>query len=252
MVKCVTNEILVPDDADIVIEGYVDPSEELFLEGPFGDHTGFYSLSDWYPKFHVTCITTSKNAVFLATIVGVPPMEDAFLSKATEKIFLSPIKLAIQPEIEDLHLPAEGVSHNLAVVKIRKSYPGQGKKVISSLFGAGQMSFTKYLVVVDGDIDIRDYPKLVGHVLRNTDFRRDLLFIDGPLDVLDHASDNPAFGGKLGIDATGKIEGELVDRKDGEQKNIDKIEFPEPVFKEVLSNLKFAIFILSQNKRVEG
>ena len=254
MVKCVTNEILVPDDADIVIEGYVDPSEELFLEGPFGDHTGFYSLSDWYPKFHVTCITTSKNAVFPATIVGVPPMEDAFLSKATEKIFLSPIKLAIQPEIEDLHLPAEGVSHNLAVVKIRKSYPGQGKKVISSLFGAGQMSFTKYLVVVDGDIDIRDYPKLVGQVLRNTDFKRDLLFIDGPLDVLDHASDNPAFGGKLGIDATGKIEGELVDRKDGEQKNIDKIEFPEPVFKEVLAkrlkNLPF--FILSPKQKSGG
>jgi 4-hydroxy-3-polyprenylbenzoate decarboxylase len=254
MVKCMTNEILVPDDADIVIEGYVDPSEKLFWEGPFGDHTGFYSLADWYPKFHVTCITTSKNAVFPATIVGVPPMEDAFLSKATEKIFLSPIKLALQPEIEDLHLPTEGVSHNLAIVKIRKNYPGQGKKVISSLFGAGQMSFTKYLVVVDGDIDIRDYSKLAEQVMRNTDFRRDLVFIDGPLDVLDHASDNPALGGKLGLDATGKIEGEIVDRKNVEQINIYELEFPDPVLKEVsakrLENLP--IYILYPKEKNRG
>ncbi len=213
MVKCLTNDIYVPDDADIVLEGYVDPSDEFFWEGPFGDHTGFYSLADWYPKFHITCITTSRNPVFPATIVGVPPMEDAFLSKATEKIFLSPIKMAIQPEITDLHMPVEGVSHNLAIVKIIKNYPGQGKKVVSSLFGAGQMSFTKYLVVVDGDVNIRDYTELTEWILRNTNFKRDLIFLEGPLDVLDHASDNPALGGKLGIDATVKIEGEISNDK---------------------------------------
>lgn len=208
MVRCITNNLMVPDDADIVIEGYVDTSEELFLEGPFGDHTGFYSLADMYPKFHVTCVTHRKNAVYPATIVGVPPMEDAFFAKATETLFLAPIKMVIQPEIVDLHMPDAGVAHNLAVIKINKTYPGQGKKVISSMFGAGQMMFSKILVVVDGDIDIRDYNMLIKKVLMNTSFKRDLVFIQGPLDVLDHSSDLPGFGGKLGIDATVKIDGE--------------------------------------------
>lgn len=202
LVKCITNDLYVPSDADFILEGYVDPAEGLVWEGPFGDHTGFYSLADWYPKFHITCITHSKNAVYPATIVGVPPHEDAWLAKATEKIFLSPVKMALQPEIEDFHMPDAGVAHNLVIIKIRKSYPGQGMKVISSLSGAGQMMFSKYLVVVSGDIDIRNYRELVSHVFENTDMKRDLLFSHGPLDVLDHSSDEFSFGGKLGIDAT--------------------------------------------------
>ena len=213
LVKCITNDIYVPSDADIVIEGYVDPAEDPVWEGPFGDHTGFYSLADWYPKFHVTCITHSIHAVYPATIVGIPPMEDAWLAKATEKIFLAPIKLTLQPEIEDLHMPDAGVAHNLAIVKIRKSYPGQGMKVINSLLGAGQMMFTKYLVVVSGDVNIRDYHSLFETIFSNTDLSKDLVFLRGPLDVLDHSSDTFASGGKLGIDATSKMSGERPDNK---------------------------------------
>ena len=251
MVKCLTNQIMVPDDADIVIEGYVDPLDELFWEGPFGDHTGFYSLADWYPKFHVTCVTTSRNPIYPATIVGVPPMEDAFLAKATEKIFLSPIKIAIQPEITDLHMPIEGVSHNLAIVKISKSYPGQGKKVISSLFGAGQMSFTKYLVVVDGDIDIRNYSELTEWVLNNTNFKRDLIFIEGPLDVLDHSSDNYALGGKLGIDATVKIEGEISVKYNMEPTGLNEPNYSDLVLEGIsVSQLgTLPIFVLSLSEK---
>ncbi|MCU0472009.1 MAG: menaquinone biosynthesis decarboxylase [Bacteroidales bacterium] len=214
LVKCITNDIYVPFDADIVIEGFVDPAEEPVWEGPFGDHTGFYSLADWYPRFHVTCITHSERAVYPATIVGIPPMEDALLARASEKIFLAPIKLSMQPEVEDFHMPDAGIAHNLVIVKIDKTYPGQGKKVISSLFGAGQMMFTKYLLVVSGDIDIRNYRSLILHVLENTDFRQDLLFGEGPLDVLDHSSDTFSLGGKLGIDGTIKMEGEVI-RKPG-------------------------------------
>jgi 4-hydroxy-3-polyprenylbenzoate decarboxylase len=202
MVPCITNNLYVPSDADIILEGYVDPAEEPVWEGPFGDHTGFYSLADWYPKFHVTCITHSRKAVYPATIVGVPPQEDAWLAKATEKIFLSPVKMALQPEIEDFHMPDAGVAHNLVIIKINKSYPGQGMKVISSLSGAGQMMFSKYMVVVSGNIDIRNYMELVPHIFDNTDPGKDLLFSHGPLDVLDHSSDTFSFGGKMGIDAT--------------------------------------------------
>ncbi len=204
MVRCLTNELYVPSDADIVIEGYVDPLEELAWEGPFGDHTGFYSLADWYPKFHVTCITHSKKAVYPATVVGIPPHEDAWLAKATEKIFLSPVKMTIQPEIEDFHMPDAGIAHNLVIVKINKTYPGQGMKVISSLFGAGQMMFTKYLIVVSGAINIRSYKELLVHIFENVELGKDILFCKGPLDILDHSSDNFSFGGKAGIDATVK------------------------------------------------
>lgn len=217
MVKCITNELYVPSDADIILEGFVDPGEELVWEGPFGDHTGFYSLADWYPKFHVTCITHSDNAVYPATIVGIPPQEDVWLAKATEKIFLAPIKIAFQPEIEDFHMPVEGVAHNLMIVKIKKSFPGQGMKVLSSLFGTGQMMFTKYLMVVSGDINIRDYSELLAHVFSNIDISRDLLFSHGPLDILDHSADTFSFGGKLGVDATLKMEEEKKDNAD--QKN---------------------------------
>ncbi|MCJ7447406.1 MAG: menaquinone biosynthesis decarboxylase [Bacteroidales bacterium] len=208
LVKCITNELYVPFDADIVLEGYVDPSEEFIYEGPFGDHTGFYSLADWYPKFHVTCITHSKKAVYPAIIVGIPPQEDALLTRATERIFLSPLKLALQPEIEDFHMPVAGIAHNLVIVKIKKTYPGQGMKVLSSLFGAGQMMFTKYLVVVSGNVNIRDYRDLLRHVFENASFKTDLLFGTGPLDVLDHSSEKFSFGGKLGIDSTVKLKEE--------------------------------------------
>lgn len=210
LVGCITNELTVPYDADIIIEGWIDPSEDPVWEGPFGDHTGFYSLADWYPVFHVTCITHRKNAVYPATIVGIPPQEDAWLTKASEKIFLAPLKFAIQPEIEDFHMPDAGVAHNLVIVKIKKTYPGQGKKVINALLGAGQMMFTKYLAVVSGDVDIRNYPQLLEHILSNTVYRQDLLFSQGPLDVLDHASDLPLIGEKLGIDATLKTPEELT------------------------------------------
>ena len=210
LVKCITNNLYVPDDCDIVIEGYVDPAEEKVMEGPFGDHTGFYSLPDLYPLFHVTCITHSKKAVYPATIVGIPPQEDAWFAQVTEKLFLVPVRTLLLPEIEDIHMPAAGVAHNLAIVKIKKSYPGQGMKVLNSLFGAGQMMFTKYLIVVSGDIDIRDYKKLAMYVLDNTDFRNDILFTRGPLDALDHSSGSDSFGGKAGIDATVKLPEETV------------------------------------------
>jgi len=222
MVRCLTNELYVPYDADIIIEGYVDPAEELVWEGPFGDHTGFYSLADWYPKFHVTCITHSRKAIYPATIVGIPPQEDAWLAKATERIFLSAVKMAIQPEIVDFHMPDAGVAHNLVVVKIKKSYPGQGMKVLNSLFGAGQMMFSKYLVVVSGNIDIRDYSELLVHIFENSDLGKDLLLTKGPLDVLDHCSDNFSFGGKAGLDATIKHPEESNGRKGDSVINSEK------------------------------
>ena len=210
MVKCITNDLWVPEDADIVIEGYVDPQEELIYEGPFGDHTGFYSLADWYPRFHVTAITHRKDAVYPATIVGVPPQEDAVIGLATERLFLYPIKMAMQPDIVDFHMPPAGVAHNLVLVKIKKTYPGQGMKVISGLFGAGQMMFSKFIVVVDDDADLLDYKDIVRRVSKNCDLRKDLLQLSGPLDILDHAADSFSYGGKLGIDATRKHKEELV------------------------------------------
>jgi 4-hydroxy-3-polyprenylbenzoate decarboxylase len=205
LVKCITNDLFVPEDADIIIEGFVDPSQDPVWEGPFGDHTGFYSLADWYPEFHVTCITHSNDAIYPATIVGIPPQEDAWIAKATERLFLPPLRLTLQPEIEDFHMPDAGIAHNLVIVKINKTYPGQGMKVINSLSGAGQMMFTKYMIVVSGDINIRDYKSLLLHVFKNTDFTIDLSFTYGPLDVLDHSSDNLSFGGKAGVDATIKL-----------------------------------------------
>ncbi|MGB8491656.1 MAG: menaquinone biosynthesis decarboxylase [Bacteroidales bacterium] len=211
--KCITNDLFVPSDADIIIEGFVDPSEDPVNEGPFGDHTGFYSLSDLYPAFHVTCISHSRSAIYPATIVGIPPMEDSLFAKATEKIFLSPVRLAIQPEVADIHMPQAGAAHNLVIVKINKAYPGQGMKVITSLSGAGQMMFTKYMVLVSGDVDIRNYRDLAATVFKNTAFGSDILFFKGPLDVLDHSSGSFTFGGKAGIDATVKLAEELTGRR---------------------------------------
>ena len=205
MVRCITNDLFVPEDADIIIEGFVDPAEDMVWEGPFGDHTGFYSLADWYPKYHVTCITHSNKAIYPATIVGIPPKEDTWIAKATERLFLSPVRMTLQPEVEDFHMPDAGIAHNLLIIKIKKTYPGQGMKVISSLTGAGQMMFTKYMIVVSGDINIRNYRELLIHIFANLDLSHDLIFSHGPMDVLDHSSDNFSYGGKLGIDATIKL-----------------------------------------------
>ncbi len=201
LVKCVTNDLYVPADCDFVIEGWVDTAAEKVTEGPFGDHTGFYSLEDPYPVFHVEAITHRRDAVYPATIVGVPPQEDACLAKATEKIFLAPIRLALQPEIQDLYMPEPGVSHNLAVVSMEISYAGQPEKVANALWGAGQMMFNKYLIAAPADADIRNEDTLAG-LMRCVDVSRDLFFGHGVLDVLDHAATTNGCGGKLLIDAT--------------------------------------------------
>jgi len=204
LVKCLTQDMWVPEDADIIIEGYVDPEEDLALEGPFGDHTGFYSLADYYPKFHITCITHRKNAVYSATIVGIPPQEDAWIALATEKLFLPPIRLSIIPELHDMHMPETGVAHNIALFSIKRDYPGQGKKVLSSIWGAGQMMFNKFALVADQNTHLRDYKSLARDVCQRINPAKDLFFAEGPLDVLDHAAQTFAFGGKLGFDATGE------------------------------------------------
>ncbi len=205
-----TVDLLVPAESDFVIEGYVDPGDET-IEGPFGDHTGFYSPADTYPVFHVTCITARTDAVYPSTIVGKPPMEDCYMAKATERIFLPFIKMIV-PEISDIDLPMEGVFHNCALVSIRKRYAGQAKKVISALWGMGQMASTKFIAVFDDDIDLRDYSTVVWKLLNNVDPRRDLLPFEGPLDALDHSAPYPNFGGELGIDATRKTREEGMGR----------------------------------------
>ncbi len=211
LVKCISNDIYVPKDVDFVIEGYVDTEEDFIWEGPFGDHTGFYSLADWYPKFHVTCITHKKEAIYPTTIVGIPPMEDAYIGKATERIFLKPIQLTMLPEVMDLDLPFAGVAHNISLVKIDKTFSGQALKVMNSLWGAGQMMFNKILVVLNKEVDIHNYKAVLQAIHQNTNPQTDILFNRGPLDVLDHASSRFSFGSKIGIDATQKFEEEISD-----------------------------------------
>jgi 4-hydroxy-3-polyprenylbenzoate decarboxylase len=209
LVKCLTQDMFVPADADIIIEGYIDPDEEFILEGPFGDHTGYYSLADYYPRFHITAITHRKDAIYPATIVGIPPQEDAWIGKATERIFLAPIKMTMVPEIVDMVLPVEGVFHNLVIVKIKKDYPGQAIKVMNSLWGAGQMMFTKMMIVVDGGINIHDNIEVAKYISENVNPATDIIFTQGPTDVLDHSCSRMAFGGKMGIDATKKFPEEI-------------------------------------------
>ncbi|MCL5265441.1 MAG: menaquinone biosynthesis decarboxylase [Chloroflexi bacterium] len=205
-VRCKTVNIEVPAHAEIVLEGYVDPSEER-LEGPFGDHTGYYSLADNYPVFHITCITHRAKPWYAATIVGKPPMEDVYLGKATERLFLPLIRMIV-PEVVEMNLPPEGVFQNLAIVSIDKQYPGQAKKVISALWGMMQMALTKIIIVVDGTVDVHDLSEVLWRVSNNVDPRRDLVIAEGPLDDLDHSSPLPGFGSKLGIDATTKMPNE--------------------------------------------
>ena len=212
LVKCISQpEIEVPADADFVIEGYVDPADELIWEGPFGDHTGYYSLADWYPKFHITAITHKKNPVYPATIVGIPPQEDAWLGKATERIFLAPIKMTMVPEIMDMDMPVEGVFHNLVITKINKEYAGQGQKVMNAMWGAGQMMFNKILVLADEKVRIQDYESLAKYVFQNLNPATDIYFSTGPMDVLDHSCSKLGFGGKMCIDGTAKLTEETDD-----------------------------------------
>ncbi|MEI6884632.1 MAG: menaquinone biosynthesis decarboxylase [Bacteroidota bacterium] len=211
LVRCLTNDLEVPADADFVIEGYVDPTEELILEGPFGDHTGFYSLAGMFPRFHISCITHRKDAVYPATIVGIPPQEDAWIGKATEKIFVTPIKLSAVPELTNMHMPAAGVFHNIVLASITKSYPGQAIKVMTALWGAGQMMFNKIQAVFDPGTDLYDYRELARIICGKVHPVRDIHFIHGPVDILDHSSRSYGFGSKVGIDATSKTSLEETD-----------------------------------------
>ena len=252
LVKCLTNDLYVPEDADFVIEGYVDPEEELIWEGPFGDHTGFYSLADWYPKFHVTCITHKKGAVYPATIVGIPPMEDAYIGKATERIFLTPIRLSMVPELKDMELPFAGVAHNLTIVKIGKSYPGQAIKVMHSLWGAGQMMFNKILLVVEEDVNVHDYRALAKVFAENFNPEYSLHFTKGPLDVLDHSSQKFAFGSKLGIDLTTPLPEEISETKKAVQQSMfttDSVEGIKSISSQLDMEKKERIPVLLLNVR---
>jgi 4-hydroxy-3-polyprenylbenzoate decarboxylase len=204
LAKAVTCDLEVPAEADFVLEGYIDPAEPLVTEGPFGDHTGFYSLADLYPQVHITAITMRRTPIFPATIVGRPPMEDYYLGHATERIFLPLLKLTI-PEIVDYHMPAEGIFHNLVFVSIKKEYPGQAYKVMNALWGQGLMSLAKVLVIVDDWVNVRDPKEAWWVALNNIDPERDARFTMGPMDVLDHSSRAFTYGSKIGLDATRKL-----------------------------------------------
>jgi 4-hydroxy-3-polyprenylbenzoate decarboxylase len=210
IVKCETVDLEVPAHAEIILEGYVELGE-LRAEGPFGDHTGFYTMTDEYPVFHLTCITHRKDPIYAATIVGKPPMEDAWMGKAVERIFLPAMKMTI-PELVDIHLPVEAVFHNLMLVSIRKSYPGHARKVMHAIWSLGQAMFTKCVIVVDEDCDVQNIGEVVLRVANNIDPERDIQFTLGPIDSLDHSSRLPNYGSKMGIDATRKWKAEGFDR----------------------------------------
>lgn len=203
LARAVTCDLDVPAEAEIVIEGHIDPSEPLVMEGPFGDHTGFYSLADKYPMMHVTAVTMKRKPVYPATLVGRPPMEDFWLGHATERIFLPLLKLTV-PEIVDYHMPAVGIFHNLVFISIDKQYPGQAFKVMHAMWGQGLMALSKVLVVVDKEVDVQNPDEVWWIALNNIDPKRDVEFARGPMDVLDHASTHFTFGSKMGIDATRK------------------------------------------------
>ncbi|MCX7012345.1 MAG: menaquinone biosynthesis decarboxylase [Candidatus Sumerlaeota bacterium] len=206
MAKCLTNSLSVPAESEMVFEGYVDP-EETRLEGPFGDHTGFYSLPDQYPVFHLTAVTHRRDPIYCSTIVGRPPTEDFYMGEAVEQLFLPVIRRQL-PEVVDLHLPAAGVFHNLLLVSINKAYPGHAHKVMHALWGLGQLMFSRLIVVVDADVNIRDYTEVTWVATNHIDAKRDLEIVQGPVDALDHASPLPDFGSKVGVDATRKWKSE--------------------------------------------
>lgn len=229
LVKCISQpEVEVPADADFVIEGYVDPNDDLIWEGPFGDHTGYYSLPDFYPRFHITAITHKKSPVYPATIVGIPPQEDAWLGKATERIFLAPIKMTMVPEIIDMDMPVEGVFHNLVITQIKKEYAGQGQKVMNAMWGAGQMMFNKILVLADEGIAIQNYEELAKYIFKNLNPATDIFFSTGPMDVLDHSCSKLGFGGKMCIDGTSKYNEES-------DENYIQVEINELTAKKILT-----------------
>jgi 4-hydroxy-3-polyprenylbenzoate decarboxylase len=211
MVKCISVDLEVPASAEIVLEGYVDPAERR-IEGPFGDHTGFYTLEEPYPVFHITTVTHRKNPIYQTTIVGRPPMEDCWMGWAIIRITMPVLKRQF-PEIVDLNLPFEGVFHNLMLVSIRKQYPGHARKIMNAIWGMGQAMFTKCIVVVDEDVNVQDPSEVVWKVLNNIDPERDIQFTLGPIDVLDHASREQGFGSKMGIDATRKWKNEGFARR---------------------------------------
>jgi len=202
VVRCRTNDLVVPANAEIVLEGYVD-LDDVRIEGPFGDHTGYYSLADHYPTFHVTCMTARNDPIYPATVVGKPPQEDCYMGKATERIFLPLLRTQL-PEVVDMNLPIFGVFHNFAILSIRKQYPWHAKKVMNAVWGMGQMMFTKFVIIVDEDVDVHNLNDVMWRVGNNVDPKRDMTFSDGPLDVLDHASPIARIGTKIGIDATKK------------------------------------------------
>jgi len=206
MVPCKTVDLEVPANAEIVLEGYIELGE-LRTEGPFGDHTGFYSLADDYPVFHVQCVTQRKKPIYATTIVGPPPMEDFYMGKAIERIFLPLMRMQL-PEVRDICMPAEGIFHNLILVSIRKSYPGHARKVMHAIWGLGQAMFSKVIVVVDESVDVQNIGEVAWKALNNIDPQRDIEFVTGPVDSLDHASRLPNYGSKMGVDATRKWEGE--------------------------------------------
>jgi 4-hydroxy-3-polyprenylbenzoate decarboxylase len=203
LAKALTCDLDVPAEAEFVLEGYIDPREPLVVEGPFGDHTGFYSEADLYPQVHITAITMQQSPIYASTIVGRPPMEDFYLGHATERIFLPLLKLTI-PEIVDYHMPAEGIFHNLVFVSVRKSFPGQAWKVMNGMWGIGLLSLAKVIVAVDEDVDVRNVQEAWWSALVNLDPDRDVRFTKGPTDVLDHASREFSFGSKMAVDGTTK------------------------------------------------
>jgi 4-hydroxy-3-polyprenylbenzoate decarboxylase len=229
MTRCRTSDLMVPAEAEVVLEGYVDPAE-LRLEGPFGDHTGYYSLADMYPVFHLTHMSHRRDPIYIHTIVGIPPMEDAYMGEAIEALF-TPIMKKQMPEVVDMHMPVEGVFHNLMIVSIRKAYPGHARKIMHSVWGLGQAMFTKLIVVVDADVNIRDYRELAWRALNCVDYARDVEIVKGPVDDLDHASQMHRFGGKMGIDVTTKwaSEGftrewpEIIRMSDDVKKRVDEM-----------------------------
>jgi len=212
LVKCATHDLEVPADCDFVLEGYVEPDDPLEMEGPFGDHTGYYTLPEPYPKFHIERLTHRADAIYPSTIVGIPPMEDFYMGKASVRIFLPVFKMTFN-EIVDIALPAEGAFHNLVVVSIKKQFPYHAMKVMHGLWGMGQMMFTKIIVVVDADVDVHNTSEVLFRLTANIDPQRDIIFTKGPADVLDHATPVMGYGSKIGIDATHKIPGEANTRE---------------------------------------
>ena len=258
LVKCKTVDLEVPANAEIVLEGYIDPSE-MRLEGPFGDHTGYYSQDGDYPVLHITAITHRKDPVYLTTIVGKPPQEDFYLGRATERIFLPLLKTQL-PEIVDMNMPAEGVFHNCVIVSIDKRYPMQSRRIMSALWGLGQMSFVKIIITVDSKVNVHDYEEVAKILLSTVDFETDLFFSEGILDVLNHASDQVLYGSKLGIDLTNKIEGEPGYGKDVppliETKRLPRPEEITKIFQEIktcqIMELQVPVLLVALDKQTKN